>query len=209
MNKQTMGFLAIIALLVLTGVMSLSLLSREKAAHDRVDIRKFPYSVGEWKGRDLKMTEEEYRILETRNLILREYVNTSGDKLALFLIYSETNRAVFHPPEVCLIGEGMTIVNKKTEMVSSDKRSFITNKLDLEKSGLREMVLYSYKAGKLYTENFYLQQLYLIAHQLFGRNVPGATVRVSMVVSGDGSKTVATLKEFLGQTVKAVEALTS
>lgn len=207
-KSNTVGYIAIIVALILSSVISLNLFLRERTAHDKLDIHKFPLVVGEWKGKEIPMEEYVYQILETRNLITREYKKGANDTLYLTIIYSETNRSVFHPPEVCMVGSGIDIVDKQPERVDSGKNSFFTNKLYAEKKDYKELVLYSYKAGNLYTDNFYLQQAYLALHQLFGRNVPGATVRVSMQLRGDEKDTLAALKAFLAQTVKILDSLT-
>ena len=117
MNKNTLGYILIVALLIMASFFSINLFFKEKTSHDILNIAKLPYRIGNWVGKDLEVTEKEYRILETRNLVFREYSNPSGDKLFLFLIYSETNRSVFHPPEVCLIGSGLNIVDKRQEEI--------------------------------------------------------------------------------------------
>jgi len=206
-NKNSAGYTVLISMLLISSVVSLKLFTQERTSHDKLDIHAFPLDVGGWKGRDLAITEKEYDILETRNLISRQYVNVSGDKLSLLIIYSETNRSVFHPPEVCLVGSGMAMVDKQVEMIGDDNSRFSTNKLFLEKDGYKEITLYSYKAGKLYTSNFYLQQLYLMLHQVFGRNVPGATLRVSMAVGRDGHETLVTLKNFMSESAVILDKL--
>lgn len=208
MKKNTVGYIILVGSLIATSTISLNLFLRERTAHDRLDIHNLPLVIEEWRGKDIPMEEYVYRILETRNMITREYVNPSGDRISLFIIYSETNRSVFHPPEVCMVGGGLAIVDKQTEKVQTDRYKFLTNKLYAEKGSFKELVLYSYKAGNLYTENFYLQQVYLAFHQLFGRQVPGATVRVSMQLRGDERETLAMLKTFLAETVKILESLT-
>lgn len=208
MDKNSVGFVVLIIMLVVASVISLGLFQRERTSHDKLDINKFPMVVGDWKGRDLGLTEKEYDILETRNIISREYTNPSGEKLSLLVIYSETNRSVFHPPEACLLGSGITMVDKEIENIGPDKKSFSANKLSLEKNGQKEITLYSYKAGKLYTSNYYLQQFYLALHQIFSKSVPGATVRVSMGVAGDEKITTATLKKFLADAARIVDSLT-
>ncbi len=198
--KNNIGFMAIIILLVITSVISLNLFFREKTSHDKLNINKFPQTVGEWKGKDLKITELEYRILETRNLISRLYTNPHGEEIYLFIIYSETNRSVFHPPEVCLMGSGITIENKQEEKE--------VNKLYLEKNGSKQLVLYSYKAGNFYTSNYYLQQAYLALHQILGRRIPGATIRVSIAMTRDEKTTLAILKTFLAKATGILDSLT-
>ncbi len=207
MNKNTFGYIAIILLLALTSFFALNLFFQEKSSHDKLYISIFPYRVGEWSGKDVEVTEKEYQILETRNLILREYTNSSGDKLFAFIIYSETNRSVFHPPEVCLIGSGVEIVDKNTEEMRGDKYDFLTNKLYLKKDNTKELVLYCYKAGKFYTDNYYFQQAYLAFHQIFGRQIPGATIRVSMPMRENEEAALAALKKFLQDTIHILDRI--
>lgn len=206
-NKKDPGYFIIISLLVVTSIFSISLFFRENKASDKLNISIFPSKFNGWSSKDMTVTEKEYGMLETRNLLLREYKNQSGDKIFLFIIYSETNRSVFHPPEVCLIGEGVTIENRQTEKIAGDKYSFVTNKLNLEKNKVKEIVLYCYKAGNFYTDNYYIQQTYLALHQIFGRRVPGATIRVSMSLKGGEKETLAALKNFMSQTVKIMDHL--
>ena len=208
MRSNSVNYGIIILLLIVTSFFSLQLFFKTREAHDIVKINSFPYTIGEWKGKDLPLTEQEYKILETRNIMNREYINSKGEKVWSFVVYSETNRSVFHPPEVCLIGSGVAIIDKKVATVSRKAgKPFTTNVLSMEYSGSKGVTLYSYKAGDLYTDNFYLQQMYLLAHQAFGRRIPGATIRVSMPVAGSEKATIATLKAFLGKTADGVDGV--
>jgi len=207
MKNNMIGFVIIIAMFAITGIFSIQMFLREKTSHDKVDIRVFPYTIGEWKGKDIEVTEWEYKLLETRNLISREYVNPSNNKIWLFIIYSETNRSVFHPPEMCLLGTGFNMVSKTKEDIDSRSHKISANKLYLEKDNHKELTLYCYKAGNLYTSNFYLQQAYLIAHQIFGRSLAGATIRVSMPLKKDEQAVLAEMKDFLKESVQALESL--
>ena len=187
-------------------VFSLNLFMQQRTACDKLDIRVFPYAVGKWQGKDTKVTEEEYEILETRNLISREYVHPNGEKLHLFIIYSETNRAVFHPPEVCFIGSGVKILDKKSEEVNYGKYNFSVNKIYTEKDGYQGIALYCYKAGNLYTDNFYLQQAWFALNQLLGRHKGGATIRVFALLR-DEKSSLAALKTFVAQTAEIIDSL--
>ena len=209
MRHDNAGFFVVVALLIIASALSLQLFFRERTMHDVVDMRKFPYQIGEWKGRDLPITEGEYKILETRNLFSREYSKRSGERVFLFVIYSENNRSVFHPPEVCLIGSGFNVEDKQVDEFKRGSQVLRTNKLFIRKDKFKELVLYSYKAGDLYTDNFYFQQAYLAINQVLGRRVPGATIRVSMPIMGDEKKTLTTLQQFLGDVVKAVDQMTT
>ena len=207
MKKNTIGYIAIIIMLIATSFFAVNLFFQQKRSHDKLNILFFPQRIGNWSGKDIALTEKEYDILETRNLVFREYTNLSGKKLSLFIIYSETNRSVFHPPEVCLIGSGIAIVDKRAEAIKSGKYDFVTSKLYLEKNNAKELVLYCYKAGKFYTDNYYFQQAYLAFHQIFGRRIPGATIRISMPLGSEEKATLAALKGFLSETVQIMDSL--
>lgn len=209
MKAQNVGFVAIIGLAVAAGFFSLNLYFQQRSAEDRLDIRVFPYAVGEWRGKDTTVTDEEYQILETRNLISREYTHPDGEKLHLFIIYSETNRAVFHPPEVCFIGSGIKILDKQRENIAGGQSNFAVNKLYTEKDDYRGIALYCYKAGNLYTDNFYLQQASLAWNQLLGRHKGGATIRVFTFLKEDEKSSLAILKSFLAQVATIVESLSA
>ena len=206
-SKNTIAFITVVVLLSLSSLISLRMFFRERTEKDLLDIRSFPRQIGNWIGRDIEVTEREYDILETRNLISREYVNTSGERLYLFVIYSETNRSVFHPPEVCLMGSGVRILNKVVEEVNAGRRSFTANKIYAEKGADKQLILYSYKAGRLYTDNFYLQQIYFAFNQLFGKHRGGATIRVLMPIGRDEEATLAVLKSFMNETIEIMEEL--
>ena len=207
MNKTTLAYIALVILLLLTSVASLNLFMKQRTEHDVLDVRTFPLTVGDWTGQDLEITEKEYEILETRNLISREYANGSGEKIYLFIIYSETNRSVFHPPEVCLIGGGVTIADKQSEGINCKQKEFLTNKLYLEKGDARSIALYCYKSGNLYTENFYLQQVHFMLNQLLGKRSGGATIRVSMPVYKSEEATLGTLKSFMKDAINKLEEI--
>lgn len=206
MNK-TIGYIALMVLLAGTCVFSVNLFSRERTAHDIVDIGKFPYTIGDWKGKDLEITEQEYKILETQNLILREYTNPQNEKVSLFIVYSETNRSVFHPPEVCMMGSGLEITEKGVEKIDYDRRAISANRMRAGKGGGQMLSLYCYKAKNLYTDNYYLQQAYFAINQIFHSQVKGATIRVSTAITGSEEEALATLKKFLGETVKIVDSM--
>lgn len=207
MSNKTIGYITIISLLCITCFFSLNLYFHQRSAHDEVDIRAFPYIIGDWKGKELEVTEKEYSILETRNLIMREYVNPSSEKLLVFIVYSETNRSVFHPPEVCLMGSGVEIVDKKIETLNYNNRIFTANKLYTEKDNNRWLSLYCYKADSLYTDKYYLQQAYFAFSQLFKKRVRGATIRVSMAIKDDEDKTLTTLKSFMEESARIIDGL--
>ena len=209
MKGNTVGFLTVVVLLSVTTFFSLNLYFQQRTSHDKLDIRLFPYEIAGWKGKDLKITQKEYDILETKNLISREYISASGEKIYLFIIYSETNRRVFHPPEVCMMGGGVKIVDKRSEKIDARGYKVSVNKLYTQKDSYRGMALYCYKAGNLYTDNFYLQQAFFSLNQLLGKHRGGATIRVSMSINKDEQTSFETLRDFMVEAVRIIDSLPS
>lgn len=206
-SKIPLGHITVVLLLLFASVFSLKLFFRQIQEKDLLSINTFPFEFDEWKGTDIELTEREYEILETRNILVREYENSKNEKIMLFIIYSETNRSVIHPPEVCLIGSGISIMDKKKESMEFGDKKFWTNKLYTEKKGRKQLMLYSYKAGNLYTDNYYLQQACFAFNQLFSKQKGGATVRVSMILKDSEESTLNTLKYFMQRTMEIMEEL--
>ncbi|MBN1527270.1 MAG: EpsI family protein [Candidatus Omnitrophica bacterium] len=204
-----LGYVFVLILFAATAVLSFSLFFQKRSSRDLLDIRSFPARIGTWVDRDIPISEGEYRILETRNAVTREYEDPSLGKLVLFIIYSDTNRSVFHPPDLCLVGGGFSVVDKTRELVTSAGRSFYANRMLMRKGDYKLVVLFCYKAGDLYFDSYYLQQAYIALHQLFGRRFSGATIRVTMPVVSDERSTLAIAKDFLGQVAAALNSLTS
>lgn len=207
MNRKNAGFVAIIVFLVSASAFSLNLFFKQRSDHDLINISDLPKEIAGWTGEDLEITDKEYRILETRNILLRKYTSPDGNQITLFIVYSETNRSVFHPPEVCLMGSGITIEDKTRDMFSHRSRDIYLNKLFLNKGNSKDVVLYCYKSGDLYTDSYYLQQAAFALSQLFGKHTPGATIRVSINARDGVEDELAILKTFMTEVISEMERL--
>lgn len=184
MKKQAYAtVLAILLLAAIAGMMSY--LPARNDITLGVPVSRFPMQVGDWYGKDLPLTEKDYQILETRNLFVREYKNSQGDAVYLYIIYSEDNRKVSHPPEVCYMGSGATITEKDVFSLTStiQANSFLT-----ENSAGRQLVVYWFKAGGAYTYSYLWQQSKVVLDRLIGKRTAGAMIRLSANVGADGPK---------------------
>jgi len=181
MNNKT--FIIVIAILVISAAIGLkSYQSPREDVALKTKVANFPMEIGEWKAKDIPLAERDYEILETRNLILRDYKNAKGQSVYLYLIYSEDNRKVSHPPEVCFIGSGATIVDQKPVQITSAIKA---NKLVVEKANDRQIVVYWFKAGPLYTDKYIKQQWKVVTDRTFGKRTSGALIRLSVDIKDD------------------------
>ncbi|MFA5118267.1 MAG: exosortase C-terminal domain/associated protein EpsI [Candidatus Omnitrophota bacterium] len=174
MNNKNF-FLVVIILVIVACISFFAYLPSKIAALNEKKISEFPLTIGEWSGEDMVLSDKEYEILETRNLIMRNYRNKKGDSVNLYIVYSQDNRKVSHPPEICMQGSGATIVNKTKVNVTD---SIVATQLIIEKEFSREVAVYWYKTGSLYSNNYILQQLRSSFGRMFGKMVSSALIRV-------------------------------
>ena len=179
-------FIIVVFILVCAGaVIGWSFLTANKNKTEEVSIALFPQEIGQWQGKDLPVGDDVYRILETRNLFIREYKNPQGDAVYLYIVYSKDDRKVSHPPEVCLLGAGETIVNKTPVSMTQNIKA---TQLIVEKQDTRQMVVYWFKAGDFFTDHYLKQQLRIVIGRMFGKLTSGALIRVSVNLKDNGSE---------------------
>ncbi len=174
--KKKKTFIAVLLILILAGLIGnffyfFGIISQSK----EISIAKFPNVIGEWSSVDVPLDKRVYDLLETKNLIMREYKNHKGEEINLYIIYSQDNRKVSHPPEICLQGGGSTVVEQTKLKVGN---SINATKLVLEKKNSREIAVYWYKAGKEYTNDYINQQLKVSFQRLLGKKTSLALIRV-------------------------------
>jgi len=141
-----------------------------------VKMSDFPMKVGEWQGEDVPLTKQDYLILETTNLIMRRYKDPKGRQILLYIIYSDDNRKVTHPPEVCYMGSGATIADKGILAISSEIKA---NKMIAELKDGRQLVVYWYRAGNFNTSKYLEQQLRIVWRRTWGQRTSAAMIRIS------------------------------
>lgn len=176
----------IIVLLILVVVAALGSLSYLPAKFDTapgIEIKNIPKTIGDWSATDIPLSERDYEILETKNLIMRDYKNQNGGIVYAYIVYSEDNRKVSHPPEVCFMGSGATIVNKSALQIN---KLITANKMIVEKGDTQQIVAYWYRAGNWNTNKYLKQQIQTVINRLFGKRASGALVRLSTDIDKDG-----------------------
>jgi EpsI family protein len=181
MNNKT--FIAVLAILVLVAAFSIvSYLPTKFDDSAAVRISDFPKVVGEWTAQDVPLDKRIYELLETDNLIMRDYKNNAGYVINLYVIYSQSNRKVSHPPEICLQGDGGTIVDKRYVRISP---KIVAAKLVLEQKDFQQAVLYWYKTGKSFTHDFLNQQINVSLDRMLGKTSSVALIRVITRIGTD------------------------
>ena len=195
MNNKTF-FIVIVILVAVSVIGMISYLSTRFDITSKIKVADFPMTIGEWQATDIPLADRDYEILETKNLIMRDYKNTKGDSVYLYIVYSENNRKVTHPPELCLSGGGLTIVDKSSIQLTNNIRGV---KLLMEKGDARELVVYWFRAGSLNTDSYVKQQLKVVFDLLRGKRTSCALIRLSTDIKENGEEALGLIKEFCAQ----------
>ena len=193
MNNKT--FLIVAVILAGFAVLALSTyLPHIYDASKEPQMAKFPLKIGEWQGKDVPLTETDYAILATKNLIVREYEAQGKPMVALYIIYSGDNRKSLHPPEICYTGGGATILEKSVIPLTSNLKA---NKFTIEERHFKQLVVYWFRADNLNTPSYIMQQIRTALRRTFGKQASGAMIRISTVVKpGEDAQALQTIKGF-------------
>jgi len=191
------NFLITVVILCITALIAVPFYYFVPKEKNIAQVSNLPLQIGEWKGEELEVDELVYKILETKNLIVREYESADGEKVYLYIVYSQENRKVSHPPEVCFEGGGMTVEDKIAVPLEIAKDRIIkVNQFKVEQKNYRNLVIYWYKAGSLYTASYLRQQLKIALNMLRLKNTSGALIRVSTGLSDNNEADFERMERF-------------
>lgn len=189
--RQKMKFYFIIGLFFIAAFISWKLYFAVYTQQDTIDIHQFPKQLDGWTSEEMTITEEEYAILETRNVFSRRYTSVEGEEVYLFIVYSENNRKVSHPPEICYTGGGATVTESRHTYLNSKKNGIQvkTNRLLLDLNNSQQVVNYWFKVGNTFTANYWKQQGLIAIKTFLGKPSSSALIRLSTIVpNGDFEK---------------------
>ena len=200
MKENSKSVMLICLTLAATLVISWFLFFKQAVEKDTIDINHFPKTIGTWDSVDLPITKDEFAILETKNAFVRLYTNSvDKTKVYLYLVYSQTNRKVAHPPEICYTGSGLSIIEDVHDTIPVQYKNLTiqANRLRMSKGNFTQIAYYWFKVGDRFTPNYWKQQILIVFYTLLGRHPSSALVRVSAdVVDNDINKTFVNIKSF-------------
>lgn len=192
--------IALQIVLLFSVVMSFNLFFRTSHKEDTISIDAFPKTIGTWISQELPISKEDLSILETKNAFVRRYTNSQGGgEVYLFLVYSQHNRKVAHPPEICYLGSGVSITENVHDPITVEYKNLTisTNRLKLLRKKLEHIAFYWFKVGDKFTSNYWEQQLLIALNTILGQPKGSALVRISADVnSADQGEAIRNIKSF-------------
>ena len=200
MKKIEKKYFFIILLFIISAAISWHLYFKVYSQKDTVSIHSFPQRIADWSAEEIPISQQDKAILETDNVFVRRYTNPQGEEVYLFIVYSQNNRKVSHPPEVCYTGSGATIVNNVHDSFSTDASlgDIKVNRVTVEQGRERQIFFYWFKVGDTFTSNYWKQQGLIALKSFRGQPSSSALIRISISARKEEDDANATqkLKDF-------------
>ncbi|MEA3561038.1 MAG: EpsI family protein [Candidatus Omnitrophota bacterium] len=178
---------------------------RQSIPAAEINLKDIPLTLGEWKGKDVPISERSLEILETKDVLIREYTNARGKKASLVIVYSSVNRGAFHPPEICFLGGGTELLDKgitKIEIAEGGENLPVieVNRLLMKDRAGKKIAWYWFTAGNRVVSSYYRQQGYFIWDELSRGRGCGSLIRVSTrATRGDIEEADSSGRDFISQ----------
>lgn len=203
MEKEKIKYWIVIVIFILVGLWVVSYLTKvqdiTQGSSFKIDL---PYEFGDWRGKDVNISDAEMRDIQdnlgTDKIILRHYVNSKGEYVQLYIVFSQKNRTSFHPPEYCYVGSGSAeLTSKKMVSLKFDSSSLDVNRLIFQTPKGRQLVVYWYQAGTRMFVSYTRQQIHLAFDALRNREFKGFMIRVSTIDRGSNEDLPPYLNNFI------------
>ena len=194
MSFNTRNYI-VIGILVVAAVFSVKIQQAKGKIADDIDFNKIPLKIGQWQGVDVEVTEDVYQILETKDILSRQYRDGEGTLIDLAIVYAGNNRQSFHPPEVCFQGGGLEMSEKGQDVVTLAQGELLTNRFVMSSDTATVKVWYWFLAGNEFVTGFHQQQRQLLLNALQKKGLAGALIRIAL--TGGESEGEVKAKEFI------------
>jgi EpsI family protein len=189
---------AVVALLVAARFYSAHLVSAE-APVSRELLSALPLTVGEWSGHDAPpLADDVLAQLGVDDYVNREYVNTAGIPVGLYIGYYASQRQgdTIHSPQNCLPGAGWQPVETGVADLRLGGRSVRVNQFLIEKGLDRQVVFYWYQGRGRVVANEYRNKALLMFDAARLHRTNGGLVRLIAPVNTTAGEAQTLLSAF-------------
>jgi EpsI family protein len=148
----------------------------------RRPLGEFSFQIGDWRGRDDYLSDEVRRTLGTSDVLLRQYVDSEGRAVGLYVSYfpRQQRGEISHSPKHCLPGAGWQPLKvRRVRYPLATDGSEMINEIVYEKQGRRQLVFYWFRERQRIIASEYLAKWYLIWDAITQQRTDGALFRIS------------------------------
>jgi EpsI family protein len=199
MKNDDRNFMVMAFCLVIAGLFSLYFYFKDLQQTDTVYVKNFPRTVGGWVSEEIPLSKGDLALLETDNAFFRIYRNPNGEKVYLYIIYSQNNDKITHLPEVCYRGKGVSFLAETQDFIPVNYQhlTISTNRLLLQSGKLYQISFYWFKAGDHFTSDYWKEKIFIALNTLSGQRRGNALIRISADVNKSDKETaIKEIKEF-------------
>ena len=203
MKKLDISYWFLLVVFCLVGFLSWKVCLKNYRMSDTVSIHLFPSLIGNWRSEEIPVSDDDKKLLETENVFVRRYTNPAGEEVFLFAVYSQNNRKVSHPPEICYTGAGATILDSVPDAFYAPGNGLKINvrRLTVEKGDVKQIFVYWFKVGDTFTSSYWKQQALIAYKSLIGKPASSALIRISATVLHEDAETATKLIKQFGQQI--------
>ncbi|HEX8491412.1 MAG TPA: EpsI family protein [Pyrinomonadaceae bacterium] len=189
--QKSWRFGALLALLLLSGVVINIWERAGEARVERRELKEFPAQVGQWRqvGMDTRFDKATEQVLRADDYLSRVYAGPDNRVASFYVGYYATQRngATYHSPLNCLPGSGWTMNDPATvEIKPADGSApFEANRYIIENGSDRQLLVYWYQGRGRKVASEYWGKIYTVIDSARRRRSDGAMVRIMLPVGND------------------------
>ena len=192
----------IVVLILLIGIMVNHYFSKPDISLPRKSLTEFPKALGDWTVvNDQKIDKESMKILQVDDYLMREYRNSDGHFIGLYVGYFKSQREGkgIHSPRQCLPGAGWVPVSTavyQMKVHGHNPDTVPVNNYVMGKGLNRELYVFWYQGrGRIYASEYW-NKIYLIWDALTKKRTDGALVRINLRIGSDVNQDLESLLQF-------------
>ncbi len=177
-------YLLLATVFVLFGLLVRTTQTIKGVAQPHIDLQRIPMKISGWEGENIPVSAEINAILETRNVLMREYNDGAGSEIVIAIVYYKDSRIALHLPESCLMGQGGKLVERKEVPVGfSDKTDVHAMQLLTVGTSEDYAIRYYFQTGEYITSSYLDFRKKMMWNKLGKVSRGGALVRFSVETS--------------------------
>ena len=204
MKVQGKHFWALVALLIAAGTVINFWEVVGEASAPRQALAEFPSELGGWarRGSDARFDAATEAILRADDYISRDYTDSSGRLVSLYVGYYGTQRtgATYHSPLNCLPGSGWTMSEPGSIEIKPEGAPAVeANRYVIRNAGQSQLLIYWYQGRGRAVASEYWDKVYTVLDSIRLRRSDGAMVRVLVPVGRSEAEAMETASRFTAE----------
>jgi EpsI family protein len=186
--KETLWRAALVGTILVCAHAFVSSAGARAVAPPERRLATLPALIDGWRGEDQAAFDAEtLRILAADDYLNRVYVHPTGAVAGLYVAYYGSQRTgeSIHSPLHCLPGNGWRPISSTRMEMATDRGATQVNRLLVEKSTARQLVLYWFEGRGRSVASEYTNKAFLVWDGVRRGRSDGALVRIITPVLGD------------------------